>query len=161
MAHGKPLGEALRAAALGQRVGPDVGPSQASAAEQPYQCTTAEVIGDQSTEAYDVSNGKKWCDGLNRRLHGAGLHAAAERLVSEQLNFFSLELTSGAVSTSIPRTRSDTLPASALLFDTEQELRTWLAIEGNAKYRGSVVKVPGVLKDGEAHIVWAVLVGAA
>ncbi|MCP4241283.1 MAG: hypothetical protein GY772_12035 [bacterium] len=114
-----------------------------------------------------MAPGVLWRDGLNLHLSGPALSDASARLVAEQLDSAMLAVSAvdAKVGRGLETTRllrdGDSLPASALFFDEEQLLSAWLKQPGHDKYRDRIVEVLGVLKQGEARMVWAVLVGAA
>ena len=118
-------------------------------------------------EAYDVSPGQSWRDGLNlNQLAGEAFNAQASRLVGSQLETHGLAIS--AVDTKSGRgleasrllRDGEALPASALFFDTEAMLNVWLGHPGNEKYRDRIVSIAHVQKQGSPVTVFAVLIGA-
>ena len=82
--HGRTLGSTLREAMLAPQ-----DPVPWPRTEDRYQCILGEVVGDQGVvEAYTVGAGTLWRDGMNRAASGEAFHAAACRLVAEQLETF-------------------------------------------------------------------------
>ena len=166
--HGLQLGESLRK----RELAPDAPPAAEKRKRQdaPFQSILGAVVGDQQVlEAYDVSTGAEWVDGINKCLSGDALDACAGRLVAEQLDKLELKITHmdpttgrGLETTKFMRD-GDTFPASSLFFDAEAVLVAWLRQHGssNQKYQDRIVKLNGVMKNGAPQTVWAVLVGAA
>ena len=118
-------------------------------------------------EAYDVSTGDLWRDGLNlTQVHGEAFNQQAARLVGSQLEHYNLALS--AVDTKSGRglesakmfRDGEALPASALFFDTEGCLKMWLGHTGHDKYSDRVVVIKGIRKQGVPITVYAVLIGA-
>ena len=119
-------------------------------------------------EAYDVSPGSLWRDGLNlNKLFGEAFNSQASRLVASQLETHGLAISAidaksgrGLEAARLLRD-GEALPASALFFDTEAMLHVWLEHPGNEKYCDRIVAVAGVRKQGLPVTVFAVLIGAA
>ena len=160
LGHGQALGKALRREALAPSPLPDEAPSPAA-----YQCFNATVVGDSVLEAYDVAAGPLWREGLNRNPSGEAFVSAGARLVAEQLESLALGMSAAEagtrhLTTKKPLTNGTTMPASALFFEPESALLNWLSLPGHDKYRASVVKLPGVRKNGDSVDAWAVRIGA-
>ena len=164
--HGLELGESLRKSVLVPEKPTQLNKSQEPA--QSFQTILGCVVGDQGVvDAYTVASGSGWNDGLNRSFSGETFQGATGRLVAEQLESQGLSITPveadhgrGLLTNNLLRDGS-TLPASALFFDSEVLLQGWLNQPGNSKYSDRTVLLPGVLQEGEARTVWAVLVGVA
>jgi hypothetical protein len=164
--HGRALGDSLRGAALGFA-------QEAPTAEadskpwKSFESLAGVVMGEQVVEAYDVSSGGQWNDGLNIGVGGDAMAAAAAHLVAEQLEaglvaLTAVDVTSGRCLEARALFRDgESLPASALFWDEEAELESWMRQAGHERYRDRVVEVPGVLKDTAPRTVWAVLIGVA
>jgi len=163
--HGMQIGEGMRSCDLTPSASsPELQQSQRS--ECPY--IRGAVVGDSSVlEAYDVAPGVSWRDGLNLQVSGDALAKGSARLVAEQLDtgFLAVSAVDAKIGRSLETTRmlrdGDVLPASALFFDEEPLLLSWLQQPGNDKYCDRVVAIPGVKKVGEPRTIFAVLVGAA
>ena len=92
--HGVQLGQELRRAQLAPKDPPTV-QAHFAAGGPAFQCILGAVVGDQSVlDAYSVSCGPLWRDGVNRGPSGEAFHAAAARLVAEQLEIYKLSISS-------------------------------------------------------------------
>ena len=122
----------------------------------------------QDIEAYDVSPGQSWRDGLNlNQLAGEAFNSQASRLVGSQLETYGLAISAvdaksgrGLEASRLLRD-GEAVPASALFFDMEAMLNVWLGHPGNEKYRDRIVSIEHVQKQGSPVTVFAVLIGAA
>ena len=158
LAHGQALGQALRREALAPAPLPDQGTPAA------FQFFTAMVVADSVLEAYDVASGPLWREGINRNPSGDPFSSACARLVAEQLETFGCGMSTADgtrhLTTRQPLPNGTAFPASALFFEPEAALLSWLGQPGNDKFRGSVVKLPDLRKNGEIVDAWAVRIGA-
>ena len=119
-------------------------------------------------EAYDVSPGSLWRDGLNlSKLFGEAFNSQASRLVATQLETHGLAISAvdaksgrGLEAARLFRD-GESLPASALFFDAEAMLKMWLEHPGHNAYCDRIVAIADVQKQGSPVTVFAVLIGAA
>ena len=152
----------------------DLAPAQSAEESTPAATTSLGVMQISASssphdvlEAYDVSTGELWRDGLNlTQLHGEAFNQQAARLVGSQMEQYSLAIS--AVNAKFGRgldaskmfRDGEAVPASALFFDTEGSLKMWLGHTGHNKYSDRVVVIKGIQKQGVPITVYAVLIGA-
>lgn len=127
----------------------------------------ATISGDQDdVEAYDVTPGPLWRDGLNLSASGDTLAQACARLLQEQLDEDGLTLSpvDSASGRGLESGRAfregECVCASALFWDEDAVLNAWLSMAGHDKWTDRVVVVDGVKKFGVPRRIYAVLVGA-
>ena len=120
----------------------------------------------QVVEAYDISRGNQWFEGLNRMFAGADLHRLIHSLLRKELdehNFVLIEPRStygrGLSSTAFIPEGEHVCTATCLWFDNKAKLMEFLAAHPNEQDRVGCVR--GILHEGKASTVYYVLVGCA
>jgi hypothetical protein len=120
---------------------------------------------EQIVEAYDVSQGIWWHDGLNRIL--PSLVSSSQKQVRTEIESTGLRITGHSdigrgLETLIARRHGEIVcNASALFFDTHADLQELLRIPGNEQFADRVCEITGVLRREQPVVIWAVLIGVA
>ena len=165
--HGQHLGKQIMKASVEQAVG-SAGVSAASPS-QTLQCIQAAALPSElGIEAYDVSQGSGWHDGLNRSIPSDVLKSNATSLIrleaeANQLRITGVQEAKGRSLETLKSRRDGDIVcgASALYWDSYDSLLAFLKLPGNACFCDRVVCVEGVKHMGQERSIWAVLVGVA
>jgi hypothetical protein len=124
-------------------------------------------VGGCVVEAYDVSQGVEWHDGLNRVVPSVLLIPNSQTQVRLECDQNALRITGHTDkgrSLETQRARRDgeiVCSASALFFDSFDDLVSLLRLPGNARFADRVCKITGVQRADQPVEIWAVLVGVA
>ena len=122
----------------------------------------------QVMEAYDVSQGPNWHDGLGRSIPADAMASQSVVLIRQEAEQNNLRITSvqadtgRGLETLIHRRDGDIVcGASALFWDEWDGLLAWVKLPGNARFCDRIVQIDKVRRMGQDITVWAVLVGVA
>ena len=140
------------------------------ASEEDCQCIEGTIKSDvvgHVMEAYDVSQGLEWHDGLNRVVPSVLLIPNSQTQVHLECDQNALRITGHTDkgrSLETQRARRDgeiVCSASALFFDSFADLVSLLRLPGNARFADRVCNILGVHRAEQPVEIWAVLVGVA
>jgi hypothetical protein len=149
-AHALGLGRHLRRRALSLVRSVSTG----TAFGQDLQFLPAAVVGPQILEAYDVSQGALWNDGLNKMPPAGPLSRESAGLLAQELEQYSLSVTTvhetrgrGIVSLRHVAEGEVVCKASCLFYDSLHVLKSFLAMPGNDALEDRVVEIPNVMRS--------------
>jgi hypothetical protein len=138
--------------------------------EKDCQCIEGQIKPDvvgRVVVAYDISQGVEWHDGLNRVVPSVLLIPNSHTMVHLECDQNALRITGHTDkgrSLETQRARRDgeiVCSASALFFDSFDDLVSLLRLPGNARFADRVCKIDGVHRAEQPVEIWAVLVGVA
>ena len=123
----------------------------------------------QAVEAFDITNGTAWHDGLNFALSGPAFARSGAQLVRDELEAHNLRVSpmvpeqGRGLESTLPHLAEESVvcPATALFFDDKSLVLAFLRAPGNAIYSDRVVRIDKVMHHGRETSVWAVLIGCA
>ena len=169
--HGKALGrrllelEGAGSPALSQAA---LGGQPAMPAICQYMDVALKRSAHESLEAYDLSQGSAWNEGLNRVVLASMLVRGSHALVRREAEEFSLRLSAivpgkgrGLEALKATREGEVVCNATALFFDSWDALASLLGDPQCSGFADRVCRIRGVMRSEEETTVWAVLVGAA
>ena len=117
-------------------------------------------------EAYDVSQGPNWHDGLGRSIPADAMASQSVVLIRQEAEQNNLRITSvqadagrGLETLTHRRDGDIVCGASALFWDEWDGLLAWVELPGNARFCDRIVQIDKVRRIGQDRTVWAVLVG--
>ncbi len=169
-AHGLELGKQLLRKELCSELQPDRTTEQDEKEIPVCQCMAASLKKEteaQIIEAYDVSQGSQWCDGLNLAIPGDTVLPSSQALVRVEAEKYNLRISAPlgekgrGLETLIPKRDGEVVcKASALFFDSWEALTRFLKLS-NGRFSDRIAQVDGVHRHQERITVWAVLIGVA
>ena len=163
--HGRNLGTQLLKAMIQEEVG---GASVSAApSKREVQCISGVVVMQpQVIEAYDVSQGMCWHDGLNRSIPVDVLGTHTTDLIRREAEANLLRITGvqtnkgrGLETLTAKRDGDIICGASALFWDEWERLLEFVKLPGNARFGDRIVQIDNVKRCGLDVTIWAVLVG--
>ena len=147
-AHSLALGKRLRQLALVPSV------SAGAVLDLESRCIPAKVVGPQTMEAFDVSQGPLWNDGLNKMPPAAPLSKEVANLVASELDKFNLSLSHahetrgrGLMTRTHVAEGEMVCSVSSLFYDSWTVLQSFLAMPGNEVLSDRVVVIPNVMRS--------------
>ena len=170
-AHGLNLGKQIVRASVEASVGPpSVSARGPEISEKPCQCIAGVILtaSEQVIEAYDVTQGTGWHDGLNRSIPAELLAASSAKLIRQEAAANNLRVTGvqpekgRSLETMVSKRDGDIVcAASALYWDSWDGLLSFLRTPGNSCFADRIVQIDGVKHMQQDTTIWAVLVGVA
>ncbi len=166
LAHGRALALAIR---LAEKL-KEVGKASPVTAQPVLNCIQGPDLTQvaQTIEAREISAGDLWYEGLNKRFGGEDLAKVVRNIVRTELDGNCLRVTGpdgekgrGLAACVGFREGQVWCDATVLWYDSEAEVRAFLALPGNQMYADRIVKVSGILSEGSRRDHFAVLIGLA